>query len=190
MVESCLVDGCVAASVLRGLCRHHYGMAKRAGTLDSFPRGRAAKSSGYKWLIEHASYSGDECLPWPFGRDRQGYGYARFDGKRSTASRVMCILAHGPPLFERADAAHSCGNGHLGCVNPNHLRWLSHADNIREADTAHGERAGLARLTGSDVVRIRADTRPQAVIGKEYGIHQSQVSRIKAGQRWRRSMQA
>jgi hypothetical protein len=47
--------------------------------------------------------------------------------------RFTCWAAHGPPPALKMVAAHSCNN--KACLNPMHLRWLTHADNFAE----HGE---------------------------------------------------
>lgn len=39
------------------------------------------RSKCMEWLIEHVSFSGDECLIWPFNRVR-GYGMVRDDAER------------------------------------------------------------------------------------------------------------
>jgi hypothetical protein len=45
------------------------------------------------------------------------------------AHRLMCQLAHGDPPTPDHIAAHSCGRGHEGCVNPNHLSWKTYSEN-------------------------------------------------------------
>lgn len=69
----------------------------------------------------------------------------------------MCILAHGEPPSPEHVAAHSCGQGHEGCVNPGHLRWATVAENI--ADTLkHGTRRtlGLAGRRSLSELQVRA----------------------------------
>lgn len=77
-------------------------------------------------------YSGNDCLVWPFRRDVQGYGRLLFRRQMQIASRVVCILVHGEPPIANLEAAHSCGNGSGGCVNPSHLSWKTRQEN--EAD--------------------------------------------------------
>jgi DNA invertase Pin-like site-specific DNA recombinase len=47
-----------------------------------------------------------------------------------------------------------------------------------------GETNGQAKLTEDQVRAIRADTRTQAAIAKDYGIAFQQISRIKNRTRW------
>lgn len=76
-----------------------------------------------KWLRAHTDYSHDWCLIWPFVSKLHGYGQFGYLGKNYYAHRFMCELAHGPAPSPLHEAAHSCGRGHEGCVNPQHLSW-------------------------------------------------------------------
>jgi hypothetical protein len=86
-----------------------------------------------QWIERHTSFEGDECLIYPFKRYVNGYGGTRVDGIETYAHRHMCRKKHGEPPTPEHEAAHKCGNGNLGCINPNHLRWATHAENM--ADT-------------------------------------------------------
>ena len=88
------------------------------------------KGKTFAWLIARVDYQGDDCLPWPFCRDgRVGRGRMGHEGKRPWAHRLMCELAHGPPPTPKHQAAHECGKGHYGCVNPRHLAWKTNSEN-------------------------------------------------------------
>lgn len=93
------------------------------------PRNRG-KGKGAAWLRAHVSYHGNDCLPWPFFRDpRVGRGRVGFEGHQYWAHRLMCEWAHGEPPTPKHQAAHECGKGHYGCVNPRHLRWKTNSEN-------------------------------------------------------------
>lgn len=68
------------------------------------------------------------------------------------------------------------------------LRWdtpkNNHADKLKHGTSNTGERCNWAKLTKVQVIAIRADTRTQKEIAVEYGVQQSQISRIKNGIRW------
>ena len=98
------------------------------------------KISTFEWLRQHISHTGDECLTWPFGRDSKGYGQCSAFDKIRKAHRLMCILANGEPPSRKHQASHTCGNGHLGCVNPKHLRWQTNSENQLERYRVHGRR--------------------------------------------------
>jgi len=84
---------------------------------------KAKKGEAQNLLRQTVGHQGNECLIWPFYRREDGYGWVNTpDRMGMVVSRAMCILAHGPPPFEGAEAAHSCHGGRDGCFNPNHLR--------------------------------------------------------------------
>jgi integrase len=86
------------------------------------------------WIKAHVSYSGIGCLIWPFSRHQQGYPSQVSDGDdRKRATRIMCELAHGPAPTPEHQAAHGCHNGHLGCIHPQHLHWVTNAENAAES---------------------------------------------------------
>lgn len=58
----------------------------------------------------------------------------RFCGRQMNASRYACVLEHGAPKSEGLVARHLCGNGHLNCINPNHLVWGAPGDNVADAN--------------------------------------------------------
>ena len=84
-----------------------------------------------QWLLDHKDYPHDYCLIWPFAREsRVGRGMmSDSTGKRKWAHRCMCEMVHGPAPDDKPQAAHSCGNGDQGCVNPRHLSWATNSEN-------------------------------------------------------------
>lgn len=188
----CSVEGCERSVLAKRLCSKHYERLRTTGTTDAR---RAEPRESLRFLEALIGHAGNDCVKFPFVRDRHGYGLIhRWRGRRSiNASRVMCILHHGEPPFERAEAAHSCGNGHKGCVNPNHLRWATRQENINDAvmgGKMHRAARRTAKITEQQAVAIRTDPRRQIEIAAQYGIHQSIVSQIKSGKRWRVLLEA
>lgn len=136
------------------------------------------------------NFDGDECLIWPFRRDRHGYGRVSFQGKSALAHRAVCTIVHGTPPTDKHMAAHSCANGPGGCVNPNHLRWATHAENTRDAvehgSMKRGNEIWNAKLTPADIKKIRAVAGqvPVRDICQEYEISQSHAWKIIHRQSW------
>ncbi len=143
----------------------------------------------FREILEKATP--DRCWIWPMRREPNGYGLVTIRKKRHKAHRVICRLAHGEPTQEKLDAAHSCGNGHLGCVNPHHLRWATRLENVADA-IAHGThqrggRNGRAKLNENQVRAIRALLASGALqkdIAAAYSVTVSQVCHINTGRRW------
>jgi len=136
MTKTCNVDGCPKPSRRWGMCNTHSSRWLSHGDpLVVKPSGRKPKFGGLfmsEWVMAILPYDGDDCLAWPYATDQDGYGLGEIDGKVRRAHRYICALAHGEPPTPKHEAAHSCGNGHLGCVNPGHLRWATCLENQRE----------------------------------------------------------
>jgi transposase len=154
-------------------------------------QGNRGNGKAYRWLIEHASFSGDECLPWPFSRDWQGYGTFGYLGKMYRASRYMCEMTHGPAPEDRPFALHRCGNGHQGCCNPKHLYWGTPTENQldrRRHGTAKPKGAPRQKLNDAQVEQIRAlaaGGMKQYQIAERYAVRRETIGQILRGA-WRK----
>lgn len=149
------------------------------------------KSNALNWLRSHVLYEGDDCLIWPFGTSR-GYGQVKADGRIRKPHRVMCEWVNGSPPTDKHEAAHSCGNGHRGCVNPNHLSWKTRAENHADAiahGTAHMNKLGVPRaklsLTQALEIRSLKGNLSQDKIAERFGVSHSTVAKIHRGELWR-----
>lgn len=147
------------------------------------PAHNRGKGKLFLWLKERVNHNSDECLIWPFSRNHQGYGQVGHHGKVHKAHRVMCRIAHGEPPAEYFEAAHSCGNGYAGCVNPRHLSWKTPLENRLEAN-AHGTGRGHRRKQlPADVVRkIKESPKSYLEIANEFGVYFGTVGKIKRGE--------
>lgn len=184
----CTIEGCGGARIAKGLCSKHYTRLQVHGSTDVTKK--AANGSLMKWIGAHTSHVGDDCLIWPFSRDRKS-GYARFGGRGGFASRVMCIAAHGNPPSDIHEAAHSCGKGHMGCANPLHLSWKTPAQNTQDK-FAHGTvvRGSDHHSAILDESRVRAIREwvisggTQARIAANFGVSKSLVNRVVLRKSW------
>lgn len=134
------------------------------------------------WIRDHLTYPHDYCLIWPFARARQGYGsFGRAD-KYIYAHRYICELVHGAPP-DGYQAAHSCGRGHEGCVNPRHLSWKSPADN--QLDRV--PRIGRTKLNAAQALEIRNLKGREHVTETAlwFGVTEANVRQIQSGKIWR-----
>ena len=187
-MKICAVDGCDAKARKRGWCAKHYVRWWRNG--DPLG-GRASKGDLLKFLENHRDYEGVACLLWPYSRNNHGYGQVRNEGVRKYAHVLMLEMTAGPKPTQRHEAAHSCGQGHKGCVNPKHLRWATHSENcmdrIQHGTHCRGDRAHAVKLTEAQVREIReliAQGMRQREIAELYGITQTNVSHINIGRSW------
>lgn len=141
-----------------------------------------------RWLKERITYNEKECLIWPFARIANGRCIIYIDGKLQYASRVMCELVHGAPPTVKHVARHSCGNGHLGCVHPEHLLWGTKQEDIQDAIAAgtfqRGETNGQSKLTVAEVLEVRASKSDTTAIASKLGITPRQVRRIRQRKDW------
>lgn len=155
-------------------------------------KGMAPRGAPLVFIQHAASYSGEECLTWPFATSSNGYGHLYLeDGTGIGAARRVCEVAHGRAPTPKHETAHSCGNGHLGCVNKNHLRWATHVENIRDKlvhDThSRGERHTLAKLTTKKVLKIVVlldEGKPQRTLAAQFGVSKAAIQRIHEGRSW------
>lgn len=122
-----------------------------------------------------------ECLEWT-GCLSKGYGVITYNNKPLKAHRVAYELSNNTKIGGRV-VRHTCDNPK--CVNPKHLMLGSHADNIKDRDkrnrTAKGERAGRAKLTNEDVVRIREmrdEGMTYASIAKHYPVCKASIRSV------------
>jgi hypothetical protein len=102
----------------------------------------------------------EKCWFWPFTRNPNGYAEITLNGKKARVHRLICERVHGPAPEANLDAAHSCGNGHFGCINPHHVRWDTRsgncADKTRHGTDNRGSRHPMAKLSETNVRYIRA----------------------------------
>lgn len=185
----CSVENCNKPHSAYGYCKTHGPRWLKYG--DPTFRKKAANGELLRWIEEVAlAYESDECLRWPFSVDRKGYGSVVLDGLRHVASRVVCERAYGAPPTPSHEAAHSCGNGHEGCVNKRHLSWKTRtenqADKIVHGTTNRGERCGTSKLTEPQVLEIRrlAGWLSHRGIAMQFGVTRQTISKIISGDRW------
>lgn len=133
-------------------------------------------------------FESDECLTWPFTRNNTGAGTIKAEGRNRLVARIVCAELYGPAPTPKHEAAHSCGNGHLACVNGRHLRWATRAENeadkVLHGTSNRGERHGMAKLSVVEVLAIREMEVSSRKVAKAFGISQTMVSKIKRGEAW------
>lgn len=185
----CSVIGCDAAAKYKSpqLCNRHYIRLRRHGDPQG---GGSEQGAALEWISTAIPAKSDACLIWPFGRFKDGYGAVQVSGKKVRVHRLVCEQQHGPPDEANMDAAHSCGRGHLGCVNDRHLYWATRAQNLADRighGTANrGKRNGQAKLgeaQAREILALKNSGEMQKVVAERYGVSRELIGRI-----WRRQI--
>ncbi|CAN7498188.1 HNH endonuclease [Phyllobacterium sp. LjRoot231] len=187
--QTCKVETCGRQASCKGFCDPHYRRFKRHG--DPL-QGRVNKGFRLQWLSEQINFSSDECLLPPFQSDgKRHYWQFSLNGKFYGAHRWMCQATNGEPPTEKHHAAHSCGNGHLGCVNPKHLNWATPkenaADMIVHGTTLVGENANSSKLTEFQVAliwKMRGEI-SAGKIANQFGVSKKAVLCIHHRETWK-----
>ena len=183
----CSVEGCENPVRAKGLCSLHYTRLRRHG--DPLG-GRTLQGAPLRFYREVVlTHETDECLIWPFGRNSGGYAQLKVQEQGKTkrvkryVSRLACAEVYGPPPSETYEAAHSCGRGSDGCVNPRHLYWATREENAADKQD-HGTWG--VKLSAADVKEIRElpEEVPYRNIAQRLGITEKQVGRIRRGETW------
>jgi hypothetical protein len=129
-MKVCAFENCNRKHWAKGYCKAHSLQWYRTGILQPLREVKPFKPGESKLLFAQAMWTdSSECILWPFGKDAAGYARLHVGGKMVSATREMCRAVYGPPASENLFALHSCGNGHLGCINPRHLHWGTHSEN-------------------------------------------------------------
>lgn len=187
----CSIPDCGKPHVAGGYCNKHYKRWRAHGdhSVMLIRQTEPGKIEEYIRTVV-IPYDGDDCLSWPFASTGPGIATIAYKGKHHNAARVICTLTKGSPPTPEHEAAHSCGKGHEGCINPRHLLWKTHKQN--EADKAihgtrvRGERHGRSRLSEADVLEIRRldAAMSRREIAARYGLSSSHVVDIINGKKW------
>lgn len=178
---------------MRGRCgwrNAHYKRFRRHGDPIG---GRIAWGEAMRYFREEVlPYVGEDCLFWPYKAGGNGYGQLRDGDKMRLVHRMVCERVNGPSPTPEHEAAHSCGNGHLGCVAPGHLSWKTPAENradkLIHGTHNRGERNTQAKLTECDVreiLRLSADGMRHREIADKFGVKPSNINAIIRRRTWR-----
>ena len=195
----CAVEGCERISAAKGFCVTHYNRMRKWGSTDAPIK---PLTKGQVFIRKVANAVSDECIFWPYGKDNNGYGFVNHKGRKQKAHRLALMIATGRSPGPGIEACHSCDNP--GCVNPAHLRWGTHADNMldmvvrgrtarprrrREPVKSRRGSGGTPKLSESLVKEMRAlpiSVKPTSEYVAETGACRGSIAQARGGSSWRR----
>ena len=182
----CSIDGCGKPVIARSFCCAHWSRWKRHGS----PLGGGIdRGKTMQFLQEAFTFEGSECLIWPYAKDANGYAQINYNGRVRYVQREICEQKYGPAPKGHV-AAHSCGKGHLGCINPRHLRWATRRENYQDSfhheTAAIGEKIGNAKLNRFDIPRIieMRGNMTQREVAEVFGVSRAAISDIERKRNW------
>lgn len=127
----------------------------------------------------------DECWIWrgALGMRSWGgyYGEFRLNRNNQRATHVALAIDGRPRPSKDFHALHSCDN--TQCVNPRHLRWGTHRENMQDAIKRGRARGTL--LTPEQVREIRVATGTQKALARKYGCSESAIGRVQNRETYR-----
>lgn len=180
---TCSVEGCARPVSVQqaAMCSLHYNRSRRGIPLSA-PFQFHAKGTPEERLYQRIRIVPDGCWEWLGNRLPRGYGQisVKENGRWTMryAHRVSYEVHHGP-IPEGLYVLHSCDNP--PCVNPDHLRIGSAAENMAEMK----ERGRSGRVMTADWVRaIRGSVDSTADLARFFGCHWSSIASIRKGRNW------
>ncbi|OMC07085.1 HNH endonuclease [Mycolicibacterium fortuitum] len=128
----CKIDGCGKPVRGHGLCNAHHIRLRRYGD----PLGQGGKTLEERfWPKVDASGGPSQCWHWTAAFDKDdGYGRFTIAGRSHLAHRVSFSLAFGP-VGSDVEIDHTCFT--RLCVNPKHLRPVTHKQNNENRRSAN-----------------------------------------------------
>lgn len=142
------------------------------------------------FIKEAAGLDTNDCIEWPFCTNSAGYGRLKSGGRLVLASHLSLHFSGRPRPSARHLALHAplvCHNPL--CINPSHLRWGTHRDNmadmIADKTAPSGESGSASKLTWEQVSQIRNSTKSKASLAREYGVHPTTIGAVIRGDTWK-----
>ena len=158
-------------------------MGRRKGQ----PSPLRGKGKIYAWLREHVAHTSQNCLKFPFYiSPKLGYPLFGLNGKMTYAHRWMCEQKNGPAPTTKHEAAHTCGNAHMGCVNPNHLEWKTRVENAQDRkrhgnyNIPTGRRFALRPEQVEEIISLKG-AESQFDLAARFGVSRQTISGIHTG---------
>lgn len=190
-VRLCSIEGCDEKHWANGYCRkHNWSRYAYGDPMES----RGISLGTARAFLEAAIVSEtDKCINWPFAVTQGGYGQITIDGNQLKTHVEVCERVHGYRANPEFEVRHLCGNGHLGCINPRHLKWGTRKENCEDMLTHGTRRMGetfpTAKLLNDEVGEVRrrlAAGERNCDIARLFGVGVNVIEGVKYGRTYRR----
>jgi hypothetical protein len=118
------------------------------------------------------------CWLWEGPMGHNGYGRFRINefGNQKNAHVISYMLVN-TDYDEDMELDHLCSTRR--CVRPDHLEQVEHVVNVRRSKATK-----LTDVEVEEIRRLRGYGMSQLALAQQYGVHQSQISRIVNRKRW------
>jgi hypothetical protein len=144
-VRVCSIDECENNAIARGWCSKHWVRWRNHGD----PVGLKTNSAPSDWERFWAKVdkeNADGCWLWTGTLNDGGYGqFAPTFGRNTKAHRYCYAEFIGPIPDDKPIIDHKCRV--RSCVNPEHLRAVSHAENSQNLTPRRGTESGCRGVT-------------------------------------------
>lgn len=143
-----------------------------------------------RWEMRCIPEPNSGCFLWLNKLNKDGYGSIELRNRQMSAHRFAYVIFKGP-IPDNILVCHHCDVP--CCVNPEHLFLGTDKDNRQDSirkgrayliGQPQGVKHARAKFTETQVRAIRNDPRPQARIGKDYGVGQGTIGRVKRRERY------
>jgi hypothetical protein len=133
------------------------------------------------WLETQYDVNENGCWVWRGCKSRKGYGQVGWKGAVRDVHRLYWLLS-GRIISDKLELCH--GNGcSRACFNPAHLTLGDKRKN--QLDRHRDDTMFVAKVTPQQILEIRARAdKSQRELAKEYGMSDSQMSRIISRKSW------
>lgn len=153
--------------------------------------------TAYEYLRSKvAGELGEECMEWPYQKDKDGYGRLRIPlaiaGKRIKVAAHRLAFKFVRGRWPMPNGLHTCDNP--SCFNPKHIYegtiQENHNDQKSRRRTVRGTGQSQAKLTEEIVLEARREYRETGIgcyrLAKKYGVsHPTMASAIKGVCGWK-----
>jgi HNH endonuclease len=187
--RSCNIEGCDRRHYGKGLCQLHWQRLHRTGDPEF---SRKTSSDEIDCFMQETLVSAtDDCIVWPYGKFKSGYGsYGRSGLSSKGAHAYVCLMTHGEKPAPDHQVRHLCGE--RACVNPRHLRWGTPTENSADRWThgtiPFGESHHWAKRSVPEVMEIKRRLgagESQRSIARDLDVDPSYISAISRGKIWK-----